>query len=268
MPQYNYAMPARPLRIASYAITGLGVLVLILNLVLGDRFNLSLPLALLLLSGGAWTIIHPARQKWRWAAFLHLPAALLFTLGLILLLNVLTGDWNAWAFAWLLLLTAGGVGLLLADRELHLPPAANPAGWGMIAAGLALFILFGAIAGGTFFKVATPLLIILGGLSLHWVKLERILPAALLQRLRLAAPAANQTSAAPAAGDLVEPLSSRELDVLRLAQDGYSNQQIAAQLHIAPSTVKTHINNIYGKLGVQTRVQALNRARKLGLLDP
>jgi DNA-binding CsgD family transcriptional regulator len=260
-------MPVRPLHIASFAIVGLGIVVLIFNFVLGDRINLSLPLALLILGGGVWTLIHPARQNWRWASFLYIPAALLLTLGLILLLNVLTSDWNAWAFAWLLLVTAGGIGLLLADRELRLLPAVNLAGWGMIAAGLALFILFGAIAGGTFIKVAAPLLIILGGLSLRWVKLERILPAALLQRLRMASPVASSTPAVPTAGELVEPLSSREMDVLRLVQGGYSNQQIAAQLHIAPSTVKTHINNIYGKLGVQTRVQALNRARELGLLD-
>jgi LuxR family maltose regulon positive regulatory protein len=66
---------------------------------------------------------------------------------------------------------------------------------------------------------------------------------------------------------LVEPLSVRELEVLRLIDAGLSNQQIADKLSVAPSTVKTHINNIYGKLGVQTRVQAVTRARELNLLD-
>lgn len=260
-------MPARPLRTASTVVTGLGILTLVLNFVLGDRLDLSLPLVLLVLSGGVFFLIFPARQRWRWASFLYIPVMLLLTLGLILLLNVLTGDWNAWAFAWLLLLAGAGVGLLLADHELGLPTAAVAAGWTMIASGVALFIFFGAIAGGTFIKIAAPLLIITGGISLRWAKLERILPAGLLQRLRLVPPSASQSGAAASQTGLVEPLSSRELEVLRLVQQGLTNQQIAARLNIAASTVKTHINNIYGKLGVQTRVQALNRARELELID-
>lgn len=65
---------------------------------------------------------------------------------------------------------------------------------------------------------------------------------------------------------LIEPLSDRELEVLLLIADGYANQEIAQRLVVALSTVKTHINNIYGKLGVQSRTQALARARALGLL--
>ncbi len=65
---------------------------------------------------------------------------------------------------------------------------------------------------------------------------------------------------------LPEPLSERELVVLRLIAEGLSNQEIAERLVVAVSTVKTHINNIYGKLGVGNRTQALTRARELGLL--
>jgi LuxR family maltose regulon positive regulatory protein len=57
------------------------------------------------------------------------------------------------------------------------------------------------------------------------------------------------------------------MEVLRLIDAGLSNVQIAERLTLAPSTVKTHINNLYGKLNVQTRVQALNRAREIGLLE-
>jgi LuxR family transcriptional regulator, maltose regulon positive regulatory protein len=66
---------------------------------------------------------------------------------------------------------------------------------------------------------------------------------------------------------LVEPLSERELEVLCLIGAGHSNQAIADTLIIAVSTVKRHINNIYGKLAVQSRTQALARARELNLLD-
>ena len=65
---------------------------------------------------------------------------------------------------------------------------------------------------------------------------------------------------------LVEPLSARELEILRLIAAGHSNQAIADTLIIAVSTVKRHINNIYGKLDVQSRTQALLRARELNLL--
>jgi LuxR family maltose regulon positive regulatory protein len=66
--------------------------------------------------------------------------------------------------------------------------------------------------------------------------------------------------------NLIEPLSQRELEVLRLIADGHSNQGIADRLVVAVSTIKKHVNNIYGKLDVQSRTQALARARELHLL--
>jgi len=68
------------------------------------------------------------------------------------------------------------------------------------------------------------------------------------------------------ARNMVEPLSERELEVLRLVADGLSNGEIAAQLFLAMGTVKAHVHNIYGKLGVRGRTQAIARARDLGLL--
>ena len=65
---------------------------------------------------------------------------------------------------------------------------------------------------------------------------------------------------------LVEPLSERELEVLRLIAQGLSNAEIAEQLVVGVSTVKKHINRLYGKLGVQTRTQALIRAREWELV--
>jgi ATP/maltotriose-dependent transcriptional regulator MalT len=90
-------------------------------------------------------------------------------------------------------------------------------------------------------------------------------------RLLAAFPATQKSTVSlpPSAFDpqtLIEPLSERELEVLRLIAEGCTNQEIADRLVVALSTVKTHINNIYGKLGVQSRTQALARARALGLL--
>ena len=65
---------------------------------------------------------------------------------------------------------------------------------------------------------------------------------------------------------LIEPLSERELEVLRLVEVGHSNQAIADTLIVAVGTVKKHINNIYTKLQVGSRTQALARARELQLL--
>jgi LuxR family maltose regulon positive regulatory protein len=73
--------------------------------------------------------------------------------------------------------------------------------------------------------------------------------------------------ALPTPNALIEPLSARESEIMRLLALGYSNQKIAARLLIAESTVKRHINNIYGKLQVNSRTQALRRAEELGLLS-
>jgi ATP/maltotriose-dependent transcriptional regulator MalT len=65
---------------------------------------------------------------------------------------------------------------------------------------------------------------------------------------------------------LVEVLSERELEVLRLLAGGASNEEIAEQLVIAIGTVKRHVSNIFGKFTVSNRTQAVARARELGLL--
>ncbi len=67
---------------------------------------------------------------------------------------------------------------------------------------------------------------------------------------------------------LVEALTAREAEVLALLAEGLSNQQIADRLSVSLSTVKTHISNLYSKLGAERRTQALARARTLGLLRP
>jgi DNA-binding NarL/FixJ family response regulator len=73
--------------------------------------------------------------------------------------------------------------------------------------------------------------------------------------------------AAPAGdGELVEPLSAREMDVLRRMAEGLSNKQIARDLEISEHTVKFHVNAVLGKLGAQSRTEAVVRATRAGLI--
>ena len=76
--------------------------------------------------------------------------------------------------------------------------------------------------------------------------------------------------APPAAGRQrpIEPLSDREIRVLRYLPTHLSAPEIAAELSVSTSTVKTHLRNLYAKLGVHSRAEAVESARALGLLAP
>jgi LuxR family maltose regulon positive regulatory protein len=73
-------------------------------------------------------------------------------------------------------------------------------------------------------------------------------------------------SYSPTAQPLIEPLSQRELEILQLIAEGLSNNEICQRLFLALPTVKGHNRNIFGKLQVQRRTEAVARARELGLL--
>jgi LuxR family maltose regulon positive regulatory protein len=75
----------------------------------------------------------------------------------------------------------------------------------------------------------------------------------------------EDTSSQPPARPLIEPLSRRELEVLRLIAEGLSNQEIGERLFLALDTVKGHNRKIFGKHQVQRRTEAVARARELGL---
>jgi LuxR family transcriptional regulator, maltose regulon positive regulatory protein len=87
-----------------------------------------------------------------------------------------------------------------------------------------------------------------------------------------AAPAAGRPQqAAPAAGrpeHLPEPLSQAEARVLRFLQTSLSAPEIARELYVSVNTVRTHMRHLYDKLGAHRRLEALDRARALGLLAP
>jgi LuxR family maltose regulon positive regulatory protein len=88
-------------------------------------------------------------------------------------------------------------------------------------------------------------------------------------QLLAAFPTTAATSLAPpqaTANDLIEPLSDRELDVLRLIAADRSNQEIASELYLSVNTVKTHIQHIYEKLNVSSRLSVVEEARRLKIL--
>ena len=107
---------------------------------------------------------------------------------------------------------------------------------------------------------------------------ERAPMARLLRRMLTRSPASEYvrrlldalgepaTVEKPSAAPLIERLSEREVQVLRLIADGATNQEIADELVLTVNTVKRHISNIFGKLQVSNRTQAIGRARQLNLL--
>lgn len=75
---------------------------------------------------------------------------------------------------------------------------------------------------------------------------------------------AAEKSAAPKG--LLEPLSERELEILKLMRQGFSNREIAEKLFITEGTTKNHVSNVLSKLGVRDRTQAVLKAQELGLV--
>jgi len=95
---------------------------------------------------------------------------------------------------------------------------------------------------------------------------------ALLERLRTASAAAWDGTAAAASAtrthELRALLTPRECEILDLIAEGQSNKAIARQLSLGPETVKSHLKNVFAKLGVERRTQAVLRAAELGLVRP
>ena len=104
------------------------------------------------------------------------------------------------------------------------------------------------------------------GLVTSSPRISREYVGRLLMALKPDTTSSTQESSREPVGILVEPLSERELEVLRLIASGMSNNEVARNLFVAVSTVKTHVNNICRKLYAGNRTQAVARARDLDLL--
>ncbi len=109
--------------------------------------------------------------------------------------------------------------------------------------------------------------------SLLYEALNRGISPEYVQRLLAAFPVTAPEEAASTKSQvdqskLIEPLSEREIEVLQLIAKGLTNQVIATRLVLSPHTIKTHTRNIYSKLAVNNRTQAVDIARTLGILPP
>ena len=90
-------------------------------------------------------------------------------------------------------------------------------------------------------------------------------PLGYLARLQRAF-AAGPPAPDPGPADIIDPLTSRELEVLRMVAAGRSNQAIARELVVTLDTVKKHVGHVLGKLGAANRTEAVARARELSLI--
>jgi len=106
--------------------------------------------------------------------------------------------------------------------------------------------------------------------SLLYETLSRGVAPEYVRRLLAAFPMTEREKSAPTklqVPDLIEPLSEREIEVLQLIAEGLTNPEIAARLFLSLHTIKTHTRNIYGKLGVNNRTQAVARGKSVGVLS-
>ena len=103
---------------------------------------------------------------------------------------------------------------------------------------------------------------------LLYTALQQDIEPSYVQRILAAFPveAPQELKAGPSEEtDWLEPLTDRESEILQLIGEGLTNKEISSRLYLSTNTIKTHLRNIFGKLGVNNRIQAVARGRALGI---
>ncbi len=152
--------------VIAFGLIGLGALFLLLNLIPGFSASLIWPVLIILL--GLVALLPPflwpaARQG---LAALFIPGLVLIELGLYFLYNVQTGDWVSWAYGWVLIPAAAGLGLALAAWVGRWGAVVVWVGLGILASSLVVFTIFAWIFGTPTLKAVGPLGLIIAGLLL------------------------------------------------------------------------------------------------------
>jgi DNA-binding NarL/FixJ family response regulator len=159
-------------------------------------------------------------------------------------------------------------GLEVIRRARRLQPACAVMVITMFADEANMLQAFEAGAGGYLLKDGTEADLASHVLSLHGggSPMSPIIARQLLVRWQTSAPAAAAATAAPRSEALPVALSKRESEVLDLIARGFIYSEIAQQMGLGVSTIQTHVRNIYGKLDVHNKTEAVFEARQLGLL--
>jgi DNA-binding CsgD family transcriptional regulator len=252
-------------------LIGISGLLLVASFFPGFTARADPAIVFLSMAATSFFVIYFLPEHYRWKYWMYVPAFFSLTGGLIFLINALTDNsGSSWAYGWMLLVSGMAAGAALAMQISGYFMRFWKYAMGLAAVSAGLFAFFGMVAGsGAFMRIFSILLLAgQGALLIYQVRRkERADAPASLEPLRGAISEPEKPPVQGAAPEaLVEPLSKRELEVLQCIDQGLSNSEIAERLIVAPSTVKTHINNIFSKLGVESRLQAVRRAKDLNLL--
>ncbi len=152
--------------IVAVGLISVGLLFLLFNLIPGFDTTLIWPVIIVLL--GFAFLLPPflwpsARQG---LAALFIPGVILIELGLFFIYNVRTGDWASWAYGWILIPAAVGLGLALAAWVGRWGSVVTWVGWAILISGLFVFTIFALIFGTPILKAIGPIALILTGLLL------------------------------------------------------------------------------------------------------
>jgi hypothetical protein len=152
--------------IVAVILITLGLIFLLLNLVPGWNAAISWPIIFFVLSIGFFLPAFMWPSMRNGLAALFIPGSVLAMLGLIFIYDVLTADWNSWAFSWLLIIAAVGFGLAIASSTGKWGRTVTLVGSWIMTISTFFFVIFAVIFGGEVLKMIAPFFFILIGIYL------------------------------------------------------------------------------------------------------